>query len=511
MRERNRRRTLSDESRNEFVQRWHKLQELRKMEIEPYPHSFERTHQTSEIVNAFDELEGTEVKVAGRVMANRSKGKVGFVDLMDMNGRIQIFVRIDTVGEANFDLYKLLDIGDIIGVGGKVFRTRTGEISVAAASVTMLSKSVRPLPVVKEKVDEDGNKTTFDAFSDKETRYRQRYVDLIVNPEVKNVFIKRSKIINSMRSYLTDRDYLEVETPILQPIYGGASARPFVTHHNALNMRLYMRIANELYLKRLIVGGFDAVFEFAKDFRNEGMSRFHNPEFTQMELYVAYKDYNWMMELCENMIASIAQKVLGSMKVTYQGTEIDFTPPWKRLPIFEGIKEATGVDMSEMSEDELREAAKGLKIEADKTWGSGKIIDEVFGEFVEGKLVQPTFIMNHPLEMSPLAKKHRDNPRIVERFEAVVAGKEISNAFSELNDPLDQRKRFEQQMGLRAKGDDEAQLLDEDYLRAMEYGMPPTAGIGIGIDRLCMVLTDQPSIRDVLLFPHMRPEMHPED
>lgn len=488
-----------------MAQRRQKLQKLYQMNVNPYPYKFERTHTTKQVKEHFSELEGKYVQIAGRLMANRLMGKAAFCDLQDMHGRVQIFIKKDELGETAFEIYKLLDIGDIVGVGGPLFKTRTGEISVLVKELVVLCKSLRPIPVAKEK-EEDGQRVVYDPFSDKELRYRQRYVDLIVNPEVKEVFIKRSKIITAMREFLNERGYLEVETPILQPLYGGASARPFVTDLNALKMRLYLRIANELYLKRLIAGGFEGVYEFAKDFRNEGMDRFHNPEFTQMELYVAYQDYHWMMELTENMISTIAQKVLGTMKITYQGQEIDLTPPWRRLPLFEGIKQYAGVDLANLSDEELEEAADQLKITVEEGWGRGKIIDEIFGEYVEKHLIQPTFITDHPVELSPLAKKHRQKPGLVERFEPVIAGKEIGNAFSELNDPLDQRQRFEEQMRLRARGDEEAQVLDEDFLRALEYGMPPTAGLGIGIDRLTMLLTDQPSIRDVLFFPMMRPE-----
>ncbi len=488
-----------------ILQRREKLLKLKEMGINPYPYKFDRTHTSQQIKENFDKLNEKEAAVAGRIMSNRRMGKAAFFHIQDMDGRIQIYLKKDEVGEKGFELYKLLDIGDIVGVKGLVFKTRTGEISIYARELTLLSKSLRPLPIVKEK-EVNGEKIVYDPFSDKELRYRQRYVDLIVNPEVREVFIKRSRIITTMREFLNKRGYLEVETPILQPLYGGAAARPFVTHHNALDMKLYLRIANELYLKRLIVGGFEGVYEFAKDFRNEGMDRFHNPEFTQMELYVAYQDYEWMMQLTEEMISTIAQTVLGSMKITFQGEEIDLTPPWRRLPLFESIKEYAGVDLSDLNEQELRTAAEDLGIAVEDSWGAGKIIDEVFGEFVEPKLIQPTFITDYPLEMSPLAKKHRHNPRLVERFEPIIAGKEVGNAFSELNDPLDQRERFEAQMELRARGDDEAQVLDEDFLRALEYGMPPTAGLGIGIDRLTMLLTDSPSIRDVIFFPHMRPE-----
>ncbi|MEZ4766741.1 MAG: lysine--tRNA ligase [Calditrichia bacterium] len=490
-----------------IAQRIQKTEKLRELGINPYPYHFDKTHSSENIKQQFADLENKTVKVAGRMMANRLMGKAAFADLQDMDGRIQIFIRKNALGDEGFEAYKLLDIGDIIGVTGTVFRTKTGEISVAADELVLLSKSMRPLPIAKEK-EEDGEKIVYDAFSDVEQRYRQRYVDLIVNPQVKDVFVKRSKIINSMRNFLNNQGYLEVETPILQPIYGGASARPFVTHHNTLDMKLYLRIANELYLKRLIVGGFEGVFEFAKDFRNEGMSRFHNPEFTQMELYVAYKDYHWMMAFTEQLFQHLAETVLGTTNISYQGKSIDLTPPFRRMPLLEGIKEYAGVDLYGKDEAEMRSIAKDLNMKLDDSWGSGKIIDEIFGEFVEPNLVQPTFIMDHPVEISPLAKKHRDKPGLVERFELVIAGKEMSNAFTELNDPKDQRERFESQMGLKARGDDEAQVLDEDYLRSMEYGMPPTAGIGIGIDRLTMLLTDQSSIRDVLLFPHMRPETH---
>ncbi len=488
-----------------ILQRREKLQKIRELGFDPYPYKFERTHTSQDVVDNFAELEEKEVSVSGRLMSNRRMGKAAFFHIQDMQGRIQIYLKKDVVGENEFELYKLLDIGDIIGVQGQVFKTRTGEISIYAKHLELLTKSLRPLPIVKEKVVE-GEKVQYDAFADKEQRYRQRYVDLVVNPEVRDVFVKRSRIITAIREFLNERDYLEVETPILQTLYGGATARPFVTHHNALDMKLYMRIANELYLKRLIVGGFDGVYEFAKDFRNEGMDRFHNPEFTQVELYVAFKDYEWMMNLTEEMISTVAEKVLGTSKISYQGEEIDLTPPWRRLPLFEGIKEFTGYDISQMNETELRKTADKLELVVEDSWGAGKIIDEIFGEFVESKIIQPTFITDYPLEMSPLAKKHRDNPRLVERFEPIIAGKEVGNAFSELNDPLDQRERFEGQMDLRAKGDEEAQVMDEDFIRALEYGMPPTAGLGVGIDRLVMLLTDSASIRDVIFFPHMRPE-----
>ena len=494
------------EDYNQLIfQRKEKLKKLEEMGINPFPYNFERTHSSTEVRGRFSELENKTVQVSGRIMSNRLMGKAGFFHIADMEARLQIYIKKDQVGTKAFDLYKILDIGDIVGIVGKVFKTRTDEITVVADKLELLSKSLRPLPIVKEKVEDD-KKVVYDPFSDKEMRYRQRYVDLIVNPEIKDVFLKRSRIISSLRAFLNSHGYLEVETPILQPIYGGASARPFRTHHNTLDMTLYLRIADELYLKRLIIGGFEGVYEFAKDFRNEGMDRFHNPEFTQMELYVAFQDYQWMMKLTEEMIHNVAKEVMGSSTIKFQGNEINLTPPWRRLPLFEGIKEYAKVDIADADEEELRKAATKLKIDAEGDWGRGKIIDEIFSELVEPKLIQPTFIIDYPVEMSPLAKKHRDNPGLVERFEPIIAGKEIGNAFSELNDPLDQRQRFEAQMKLRAEGDEEAQVLDEDFIRALEYGMPPTAGLGIGIDRLVMLLTDQASIRDVIFFPQMRPE-----
>jgi len=399
-----------------------------------------------------------------------------------------------------------MDIGDIIGLKGYVFTTQVGEISIHVTELTLLTKSLKPLPIVKETTDEHGNKTTYDAFTDPELRYRQRYVDLVVNPEVKDTFIKRTQLVNSMRNFLADKSYLEVETPILQPLYGGAAARPFKTHHNTLDMTLYLRIANELYLKRLIVGGFDGVFEFSKDFRNEGMSRFHNPEFTQVELYVAYKDYNWMMDLVEEMVEKVAMDLHGTTELQVGENVINFQRPWKRYTMFEAIEHFTGIDISEMDEAELRKTAKKLHVPVDETMGKGKLIDEIFGEKCEDQLIQPTFITDYPVEMSPLAKKHRSKEGLVERFEAIANGKEICNAFSELNDPIDQRKRFEEQLELGKRGDDEAMVLDEDFLRALEYGMPPTAGLGVGIDRLSMIMTNSNSIQDVLFFPQMKPE-----
>lgn len=438
-------------------------------------------------------------------------GNASFIELEDQTGKIQVYLRRDTLcPDEDKTLYnqvfkKHLDIGDLIGIRGNVFITKVGEISVNAKELTILSKSLRPLPVVKEK---DGK--TYDAFSDPDQRYRQRYLDLIVNPQVREAFIKRTQLTNSMRGFLNEKGYLEVETPILQPLYGGAAARPFKTHHNTLNQTLYLRIANELYLKRLIVGGFEGVYEFAKDFRNEGMGRFHNPEFTQMELYVAYKDYKWMMELVEEMVEKIALDLHGTTKIKVGENEIDFKRPWKRYTMFEVIEEFTGIDISEMEEEELKQTAKKLDVEIDESMGKGKIIDEIFGEKCEPKLIQPTYITDYPIEMSPLAKKHREKEGLVERFEAICNGKEICNAYSELNDPVDQRKRFEEQLLLGKRGDEEAMMLDEDFLKAIEYGMPPTAGLGIGIDRLTMIMTNAHSIQDVIFFPQMRPEKKAE-
>lgn len=491
---------------NELMRlRREKLNTLREMDINPYPYAFDTSHTSGQIKQTFEDLENKSVRIAGRIMSIRLMGKAAFFHLQDAADRIQVYIRRDRVGDQLFDVFKILDIGDHVGIEGTVFKTHTEEISVLAEKFYLLSKSVRPLPIVKEKIEDD-QRTVFDPFADKELRYRQRYVDLIVNPEVKEVFIRRSRIITAMRSFLNNRGFFEVETPVLQPVYGGAMARPFITHHNALDMDLYLRIANELYLKRLIVGGFDRVYEFAKDFRNEGMDRFHNPEFTQMELYVAYKDYLWMMNFVEEMISSIAQEVTGSMKITCRGEEIDLTPPWQRLTMLDSIREYTGIDITGMSEETLRQTLRKLDVDENPSMGYGKLIDELFGEKVEPKLIQPTFITDYPVEMSPLAKRHRSKQGLVERFEPIVGGKEIGNAFSELNDPVDQRERFMDQMQLREKGDDEAQVMDEDFLRALEYGMPPTAGLGIGIDRLTMLLTDTASIRDVIFFPHMRPE-----
>jgi lysyl-tRNA synthetase class 2 len=492
---------------NELMRRRRtELEELRKLGIEPYPYSFDRTHYSREIIESFkDDGSQPRVSVAGRIMTIRRMGKASFAHIQDSRGRIQIYFKKDDLGSI-YDALRLMDIGDVIGVKGFVFRTKMGEVSIHAEALALLSKSLRPLPVVKEKVDERGEKILYDPVADKELRYRQRYVDLIVNPAVREVFIKRARIINVMRNFLDARGYLEVETPILQPIYGGASARPFVTHHNALDIDLYLRIANELYLKRLIVGGFDGVYEFSKDFRNEGMDKSHNPEFTMLELYVAYKDYLWMMDLVEEMISQLAREIAGSTKVKVGSTEIDFAPPWKRSGMLDLIKEFTGRPLAEKTEEELLKTARELNVEVLPSFGAGKIIEEIFKERVEPFLLQPTFVTDYPRETSPLAKDHRSKKGLVERFELIVNGHEVCNAFSELNDPLDQRARFEDQMKLRARGDEEAQVIDEDFIRALEYGMPPTAGLGIGIDRLTMLLTNQESIRDVIFFPQMKPE-----
>ncbi len=486
------------------------LEELRSLGIDPYPaDGFPVNATAAEILKTFPENNNTfsEVQIAGRVMGRRIMGKASFAVIQDHTARIQLYINRDELcpGEDktlyNTVFKRLIDIGDIIGVKGHVFTTQMGETNIHVKEMHILCKSLKPLPVVKEKEGQ-----VFDAFTDPEQRYRQRYIDLIVNPQTRSVFRMRSKMVETMRNFLNTKGYLEVETPVLQPIYGGASARPFKTHHNTLDTTLYLRIANELYLKRLIVGGFDGVYEFAKDFRNEGMSRFHNPEFTQMELYVAYKDYQWMMDLVEEMVESIALALHGSTVVTVGDHQIDFKRPWKRFSMYEAIEHFTGTDISEMDEEQLRKFAKTIDIHTDASMGRGKIIDEIFGEKCEHHLIQPTFITDYPVEMSPLAKKHRTRPGLVERFEAICNGKEICNAFSELNDPIDQRQRFEDQLELGRRGDPEAMVLDEDFLRAIEIGMPPTAGLGIGIDRLAMIMTNSHSIQDVLFFPQMRPE-----
>jgi len=495
-------------SEQELVRR-ESLQKLRDLGVDPYPADLFDVNTTSkQIKEKYKEGEELNVVIAGRLMSRRIMGKASFAELQDSDGKIQIYVNRDEICETedktmyNTVFKKLLDIGDIIGITGTVFITKVGEISVKVKELKVLTKSLRPLPLPK--VDADG--TVHDAFTDPEKRYRQRYVDLVVNPEVKDAFIKRTKLTNSMREFLNKKEYLEVETPILQPLYGGAAARPFKTHHNTLDMELYLRIANELYLKRLVVGGFDGVYEFSKDFRNEGMSRFHNPEFTQMELYVAYKDYAWMMDLVEEMVEKIAMDLHGKTEIQVGDNLINFQRPWKRYTMYEAIDHFTGIDISKMDEATMAETAKKLGVEVDKSMGRGKLIDEIFGGKCEGQLIQPTFITDYPVEMSPLAKKHREHEGLVERFEAICNGKEICNAFSELNDPIDQRARFEEQLELGKRGDDEAMLLDEDFLRAIEYGMPPTAGLGIGIDRLSMIMTNSNSIQDVLFFPQMKTE-----
>lgn len=501
-------------SEQEIIRR-QSLEELQKLGIEPYPAELFEVNVSAREIHANypnQKIEYKDVSIAGRIMTRRKMGNASFAELQDETGRIQVYFRRDDIcpGEDktlyNTVFKKLLDIGDIIGVKGFVFTTQTGEISIHVTSFKVLAKSLRPLPIVKETKDEQGNVVLHDAFTDPEQRYRMRYVDLTVNPHVRDAFIKRTQLVNSMREYLAGKGYLEVETPILQPLYGGALAKPFKTHHNTLDMTLYLRIANELYLKRLIVGGFNGVFEFSKDFRNEGMSRFHNPEFTQVELYVAYKDYNWMMELVEEMIEKVALDLHGTTQVTVGENLIDFKRPWKRFTMFEAIQNYTGIDISNMDEAALRDACKQLHVPQDATMGKAKLIDQIFGEKCEPQIIQPTFITDYPVEMSPLSKKHRSKPGLVERFEAICNRKEISNAYSELNDPIDQRRRFEEQLEAGKRGDEEAMALDEDFLRALEYGMPPTAGLGIGIDRLSMIMTNSPSIQDVIFFPQMKPE-----
>ena len=493
-------------SEQEIVRR-EKLSKLRAVGINPYPADLYPVTSTSKEIKE-DYKEGKQVVVAGRLMAINIQGKASFAQLQDANGRIQVYFNRDEIcpGEDktkyNEVFKKLLDLGDFVGIEGDLFTTKVGEITVRVKDFTLLSKALKPLPLPKEK---DG--VVYDAFTDPELRYRQRYADLVVNPNVKEVFVKRTKLFNAMRQFFNDAGYFEVETPILQPIPGGAAARPFVTHHNSLDIPLYMRIANELYLKRLIVGGFDGVYEFSKNFRNEGMDRTHNPEFTAMEIYVAYKDYNWMMEFVEKLLEYCAIAVNGTTKATFGENEIDFKAPYARVTMTDSIKNFTGFDITGKSEAELRAAAKEMGIEVDETMGKGKLIDEIFGEKCEGNYIQPTYITDYPKEMSPLCKEHRENPELTERFELMVCGKEIANAYSELNDPIDQRERFEAQLKLAAKGDDEAtEFIDYDFLRALEYGMPPTSGLGIGMDRLIMFLTNNQSIQEVLFFPQMRPE-----
>ena len=498
-------------SEQEIIRR-EKLKELQQLGIEPYPAPLYPVNITSVYIK--EHFKGEENKadfenvcLAGRLMSIRDMGKASFAVLQDSAGKIQVYIRRDDIAPGeDKSLYDrvwkyLLDMGDIIGVKGFVFRTKTGETSIHVKELTVLSKSLHPLPIVKEKEGE-----VYDAVTDPEFKYRQRYADLIINPQVKETFVKRTKLVNAIREFLNSRGALEVDTPVLQAIPGGAAARPFITHHNSLDVPFYLRIANELYLKRLIVGGFDWVYEFSRNFRNEGMDRTHNPEFTVLEFYVAYKDYLWMMETTEQLLEQAAIAVNGTTTVTIDGKEIDFKAPYRRITMFDAIKEHTGIDISQMDEEQLRDVCQKLRIHVDKTMGKGKLIDEIFSETSEHHFVQPTFIIDYPVEMSPLTKKHRSKPGLVERFELMVNGKEIANAYTELNDPIDQRERFEEQIKLMQRGDDEAMYIDYDFLRALEYGMPPTSGIGFGIDRLCMLLTNQPSIQDVLLFPQMRPE-----
>jgi lysyl-tRNA synthetase class 2 len=493
------------------VLRRNSLKELRNLGIDPYPAAEYEVNATAEdILKNFKEGDNKyeDVTLAGRIMKRRIQGAASFAEIKDHTGKIQVYFRRDDIcPDEDKTMYnivykKLLDLGDIVGIRGHVFVTKMGEITIHVKEFTVLSKSLKPLPVVKEK---DGK--VYDAFGDPEQRYRQRYVDLIVNDNVKETFIKRTKVMNSMREYFNEKGYLEVETPILQPIPGGAAARPFITHHNALAIPLYLRIANELYLKRLIVGGFDGVYEFAKDFRNEGMDRTHNPEFTVMEIYVSYKDYNWMMEFTERMIEKVSNDVNGTTDLQIGENTISFKPPFARVPILQAIKDFTGHDLNGKSEDEIRSVAKELGLDVDESMGKGKLIDEIFGEKCEGNYIQPTFITDYPVEMSPLCKRHRENPELTERFELMVNGKEVANAYSELNDPIDQLERFEDQLKLSEKGDDEAMFIDHDFVRALEYGMPPTSGMGIGIDRLVMLMTNNPSIQEVLFFPQMKPEV----
>lgn len=510
---------MAEERRSHILQsRMEKLDELRRRGIEPYAYRFDPTHRTLEARELFEAAEkagelaegghGPTVRLAGRMVSQRLHGKTQFVDLADQSGRIQLYLRKDVLGEEGFEFLSLLDIGDWIGVEGELFRTRMGEVSVWVRSVEILAKSLRPLPLGKEEIDpETGERRVYSGFADLEQRYRQRYADLAVHPEVREVFLKRTRIVSSIRSFLDERGYIEVETPILQPLYGGASARPFVTHHNALDMPLYLRIADELYLKRLIVGGFERVYEIGKDFRNEGIDRTHNPEFTMLEFYQAYADYEEMMTLVEELLVTLVREVTGgSEKLVYQGIELDFTPPYRRLEYFGALQQYGNIDVRGMDDVALRDAVRSLGVDGVDEMTRPKLVDELFKELVEPHLDQPVFIIDFPREISPLAKPKRGDAGLVERFELMIAGREIANAFSELNDPIDQRARFEAQARLKAAGDEEAQSYDEDYLRALEYGMPPTGGVGIGIDRLVMLLTDQASIRDVILFPTMRPE-----
>ena len=491
---------------NELIKRrLEELEELNNKGFEPYAYSFDVDNYSTNIKNNYEKLENETVRIAGRLMALRRMGKASFAHIQDEEGRIQIYLRKDEIGD-EYDAFKLMDIGDIVGVEGFVFRTKTGEMSVHAKKVMLLSKSIRPIPIAKEIVDEDGNKKIFDQFTDKELRYRQRYVDLIVNPDVKEVFKKRSKIISSFRNFLDNKNFTEVETPVLQPLYGGAAARPFVTHHNTLDMKLYLRIADELYLKRLIVGGFDRVYEISKDFRNEGIDKTHNPEFTMLELYVAYKDYQWMMTFVEEMINDVCINVFGTTEFEIEGNKIDFKAPWRRVSMVEELRKHTGINVLEASIDDLKNEVKKRGADLSGSESKGKLIDILFEVTVEASLIQPTFVTDYPIDLSPLAKKHRKEEGLVERFEGYVLGREICNAFSELNDPIDQKERFVSQSKMIEDGDEEAHQIDEDFVKAIEYGMPPTAGLGVGIDRIVMLLTNQPSIRDVILFPQMRSE-----
>ncbi|MCH7618577.1 MAG: lysine--tRNA ligase [Candidatus Marinimicrobia bacterium] len=503
---------MAEESKHKTLEqlketRREKLNALRKLGVNPYPYKFDVTHKVSDLLSNFEKLSKSEenVSIAGRLMSIRGMGKVSFAHLQDQTGKIQIHLRKDEIGDDGYDLYKLLDIGDYVGISGHLFVTKTGEQTVWVKNLDILSKSIRPLPIIKSK-DEDGETKVFHEFTDKEQRYRQRYADLAVHPEVREIFVKRTKIVTAMRNFLDAADCMEVDTPVLQPMYGGAMAEPFVTHHNALNTDLYLRIADELYLKRLLVGGFERVYEFSRDFRNEGMDRSHNPEFTMLELYVAYWDYTDMKKFVEDMISTIAMKVNGTTEVTYRGVTIDLKPPWKELAYYEALKEYGGIDLYGASKKEIIKAIDKKDVDVDRTLPDGKLLDKYFDSVVEPNLDGPIFIKDYPLVLSPLAKKHRDDPNLVERFEPFLFGMEIGNAFSELNDPIDQRERFEMQAVARAEGDAEAQHLDEDYIRAMEYGMPPNSGLGIGIERLVMILTDSPSIKDVILFPLMKPE-----
>lgn len=500
---------MSEQIKNDQeLRREEELMLLEAENIIPYPYSFDKTHSTLDILNKFSDDNADEFKnvsVAGRIVAIRRMGKASFCHILDEVGRIQIYLKKDDLGEV-YDRFRLFDIGDIIGVTGYVFRTKTGEITVHSQSLTLLCKSLKPLPVPKVEIDDAGNKIVHDAFTDVELRYRKRYLDLIVNPDTREIFKKRSKLITSMRKFFDSRGWLEVETPILQPIYGGANARPFITHHNALDIDLYLRIADELYLKRLIVGGFEGVYEISKNFRNEGMDKMHNPEFTSMEIYVAYKDYIWMMEMTEDLLETLCFEINQTTEIVYNDQNISFKKPFRRAKYYDLCLEYVGRDLKGLSQNELLQIARSLNLELDAKSSAMKILDEIFSEIVQPHLIQPTFVIDYPLEMSPLAKKHRTEPGLVERFELFVCGFELANAFSELNDPRDQRKRLEEQALQRAAGDEEAMVLDEDFLYALEVGMPPTAGLGIGIDRLTMIMTGAKTIRDVLFFPQMRPE-----